>query len=194
MKEKNILDVCSRAEFRAWLEQHAGTEAECWVHTRRGRPLDETHLWYLDAVEEALCFGWIDSTCRKVDGAALQRFSPRKRNSPWTELNKERVRRLERLGRMTDAGRAVLPAMGPRSFRMDPDVEAALKAARVWSAFRRFPALYRRVRAYNVAFYKTRDPDKYERALAHLIAATRQGKMFGEWDDYGRLTEAEKLR
>ena len=84
MNEKNILDVRSRAEFRAWLEQHAGTEAECWVHTRRGRPLDETHLWYLDAVEEALCFGWIDSTF--LGAGSLQRFSPRQKNRPWTEL------------------------------------------------------------------------------------------------------------
>ena len=102
-------------------------------------------------------------------------------------MNKERVRRLERLGLMTDLGRAVLPAMGPRSFHIDPDVEAALKQARVWSKFKSFPALYQRVRAYNVAFYIKRDTDAYEKALAHLIAETKAGRMFGEWNDYGRL-------
>ena len=51
--------------------------------------------------------------------------------------------------------------MGPRSFRVDPDVQAALKAARCWTKFRQFPPLYQRVRAYNVAFYKGRDPETY---------------------------------
>ena len=157
---------------------------------KRGRPseTDAGTLFYLDAVEEALCYGWIDATVKRVDGQTLQRFSPRKPRSPWTELNKERVRRLEKLGLMTDAGRAVLPAMGPRSFRVDPDVERALKDARCWSAFKKFPPLYQRVRAYNVAFYKG-DQQAYERALANLIAHTKKGEMFGEWNDYGRLLD-----
>ena len=186
---QNILDVTSRAEFRAWLAANAASESECWVVARRGRPGDEPVLYYLDAVEEALCFGWIDSTNAKVNGVTMQRFSPRRRGCLWTELNKERVRRLERLGLMTDAGRAVLPAMGPRSFKMDPDVERALKDARVYSKFRSFPPLYQRIRAYNVAFYKGRDTAAYERALAHLIDETRKGNLYGEWNDYGRLLE-----
>ena len=156
MSEQNVLTVRSRAAFRQWLTLHAAEESECWVAVKRGKPVADG-FYYLDAVEEALCFGWIDSIQKPVDGVRMQRFSPRKKNSPWTELNKERVRRLERLGLMTDAGRAVLPAMGARSFRVDADVEAALKKARVWSRFKSFPPLYQRVRAYNVAFYKTRD-------------------------------------
>ena len=154
MNEQNILNVANRWEFRAWLEAHASAETECWVAVKRGRPSAPEVFYYLDAVEEALCFGWVDSVQKQIDGKRMQRFSPRKSNSPWTELNKARVRRLESLGRMTDAGRAVLPAMGPRSFRVDREIEAAMKAARVWSKFRSFPALYQRVRAYNVAFYK----------------------------------------
>ncbi len=184
----NILThVTDRAAFRAWLADHHATERECWLAAKRGRPTDDATLWYVDAVEEALCFGWVDSVWKVVDGVSLQRFSPRKPRSPWTELNKERVRRLERLGLMTDAGRAVLPPMGPRSFRIDDDVAAALKAARCWSKFRSFPALYQRVRAYNVAFAKKGDPVAYERALANLIAHTKRGEMYGEWNDYGRL-------
>lgn len=188
---QNVLQVRSREAFRAWLAQHAADAEECWVELRRGRPTDPDVFWYLDAVEEALCFGWIDSTCKPIDGRQMQRFSPRRKNSPWTELNKARVRRLERLGRMTDAGRAVLPPMGPRSFRIDPEIVSALKAARCWAQFRRFPPLYQRVRAYNAAFYQTRDRRMYERALQHLIEATRQGRMFGEWNDYGRLSDDE---
>ena len=185
--EKNVLRVRDREAFRAWLALHAGEEKECWVEVRRGRPTDPDVFYYLDAVEEALCYGWIDSTVKQIGGKRMQRFSPRKKNSPWTELNKERIRRLERLGRMTDAGRAVLPPMGPRSFRIDPELEAALKAARCWRRFQSFPPLYRRVRAYNVTFYKDRDRQQYEQALRHLIEATKRGQMYGEWNDYGRL-------
>ena len=186
-KPQNILKVNNRAEFREWLRLNAATESECWVAAKRGKPADDNRLYYLDAVEEALCFGWIDSTYRKLDGVAMQRFSPRRPGSVWTELNKERVRRLERLGLMTDAGRAVLPAMGPRSFKMDPDVERALKDARAFTKFKSFPPLYQRIRAYNVAFYKNRDQQAYAKALAHLIEETKKGHMFGEWNDYGRL-------
>lgn len=97
------------------------------------------------------------------------------------------MRRLEKLSLMTDAGRAVLPAMGVRSYKLDADVEAALKQVRVYSKFKTFPALYQRTRGYNVSFYKKRAPETYEKMLARLISETKQGKMFGEWNDYGRL-------
>ena len=188
----NVLDIKTRAEFRTWLMDHASTEKECWVCCKRGKPVDEEHFWYLDAVEEALCFGWIDSTVTKIDGVSMQRFSPRQKKSPWTELNKERVRRLEYLGLMTDAGRAVLPVMGPRSFKADPEIVQALKKARVWSKFKAFPPLYQRVRLYNLSFYKDRNMKEYEPALQNLIEKTKQGKMYGEWNDYGRLLDYEK--
>ena len=186
--ERNLLEVRDRAEFRAWLAAHGDAE-ECWVRVKRGRPAADGPLSYLDAVEEALCFGWIDSVQKVIGGVPMQRFTPRKKNSPWSELNKERARRLERLGLMTDAGRAVLPSLGPRSFHMDPDVMAALKKARVWSKFRAFPPLYQRIRAYNTAFWKQRDEAAYRQALDHLIRETRLGRMYGEWNDYGRLLE-----
>ncbi len=189
MGHQNILQLKSRAEFRAWLQEHSASETECWLAVKRGKPTDSNTFYYLDAVEEALCFGWIDSTIRPIDGTAMQRFSPRRKNSPWTELNKERVRRLEALGLMTDAGRAVLPEMDVRRFKVDEDVELALKEARVWSCFQSFHPLYQRIRAYNIGFSKTRHPESYRRALTHLIEETRKGRMYGEWNDYGRLLE-----
>ncbi len=185
----NVLNFKQRSEFRDWLSENHGTASECWLHVVRGRPADPDILYYVDAVEEALCFGWIDSSQCVIDGVRYQRFSPRRKGSPWSELNKERVRRLERLGLMTDPGKAVLPAMGPRSFRIDDDLESALKKARVWAKFRSFHPLYQRVRAYNTSYYKTIDPEAYERALTHLIEETKKGKMYGEWNDYGRLME-----
>lgn len=185
---KNILFISSREKFREWLALHPDA-TECWIKVKRGEPVDPDIFYYLDAVEEALCFGWIDSTHKEINGIRMQRFTPRKKNSPWTELNKERVRRLEKLGMMTDRGRAVLPSMGVRSFRIDPDIEAAMKASRAWSKFKSFPSLYQRIRAYNVAFYKRRDLAMYEKTLNHLIEETKRGQMFGEWNDYGRLLD-----
>lgn len=184
---ENVLTFKNRMEFRGWLMAHSAEEKECWVALKRGNPCRDDVFYYLDAVEEALCFGWIDSTQKLVDGVRLQRFSPRKKNGLWTELNKERVRRLEKLGLMTDAGRMALPVnMG---FTPDQDVVLALKEAGIWDDLQKFDPLYVRVRLYNVAFYKGRDAQAYERALAHLIEMTKKGKTFGEWNDYGRLLE-----
>lgn len=88
----------NRRDFRSWLESNAETESECYVSVKHGKPKDETAFYFLDAVEEALCFGWIDSAVKVIDGKRVQRFSPRRKNSPWTEPNKERVRRLENSG------------------------------------------------------------------------------------------------
>ncbi len=187
--EPFVPNITTRAAFRAWLETNAATARACYVYVRRGKPQNDGGFYYLDAVEEALCFGWIDSTVRKIDGRVMQRFSPRKKGSPWTELNKARVRRLETLGLMTDAGRAVLPPMGKRSFKIDPAIVRALKDARLWTAFRALPPLYQRVRAYNIAFYKRRDPAQFNRALQHLLDETKQGRLYGNWNDYGRLPD-----
>ncbi len=186
---ENILEVSNRHEFREWLAEHADSENECWVEGKRGKPKGDDQLYYLDAVEEALCFGWIDSTFKKIDGRSLQRFSPRRKGSRWTELNKERVRRLEKLGLMTDLGRAVLPDMSLKGFVIDPEIETALKQARVYSKFKKLPPLYQRIKAYNIAFYKNRDKAAYERMLSRLIKETKAGNMYGEWNDYGRLLD-----
>ena len=67
--------------------------------------------------------GWIDSTTKKIaDDVTVQKLCPRKPKSNWSELNKERCRRMERLGLMTDAGRAVLPDMSPNGFIIDKDI------------------------------------------------------------------------
>lgn len=189
MKPINLLDVKNRHELRAWLVEHHKTEPECWVVVKRGRPGNDDTFWYVDAVEEALCFGWIDSTTKRLEnGVTAQRLAPRRPGSIWSELNKERVRRLERLGLMTNAGRAVLPPLGPRSFTIDPDIMNALKAARCYSTFRKFPPLYQRVRADTIQIKKN-NPELFNARLEKLVANTKLGIMYGEWNDNGRLLE-----
>ena len=82
---QNILSANTREKFREWLSAHYDTEQECWVEVKHGRPVDDNYFWYLDVVEEALCFGWIDSQHKAIGGRRMQRFTPRKKNSPWTE-------------------------------------------------------------------------------------------------------------
>lgn len=189
MEYKNVLNIEARQQFREWLKNNAHFEKECYICVKRGRPVSDEIFWYLDAVEEALCFGWIDSTIRIIDGKKMQRFSPRSKKGNWTELNKERVRRLEKLGLMTDDGRAVLPSDMDITFKIDENIEKALKAGNVWDIFQTFHPLYQRIRASNLAFYRTHYPSSYQRMLKHVIEETKKGKMYGDWNDYGRLID-----
>jgi uncharacterized protein YdeI (YjbR/CyaY-like superfamily) len=104
------LALHSRQEWRAWLAQHHQDRQEIWLvlykstSGNREFPLSQ-------AVEEALCFGWIDSTLKPLDAASYAlRFSPRRKHSYWAKSNRGRALRLLREGKMTPAGMAVLPA------------------------------------------------------------------------------------
>ncbi len=95
-----------RNEWRTWLAENYAVAKELWLvfhkkHT--GKP----GLTYDEAVEEALCFGWIDGILKRLDDEKhMTRFCPRRKNSIWSERNKERVRRMIEAGRMTEAGLA----------------------------------------------------------------------------------------
>lgn len=104
-----LLEFTQRQQLRDWLQEKHASAKECWVVMSRAKnPVGV--LPYLDVVEEALCFGWIDSTMKRLpDGRLAQRLSPRRKKSHWTELNKERCRRLIQEGKMTDAGLNVIP-------------------------------------------------------------------------------------
>jgi len=176
--------------LRLWLTENYDKENECWVIVKRGRPQDDNTFWYIDAVEEAMCFGWIDSTEKRLDnGVTAQRLAPRKKNSLWSELNKERCRRMEKLGRMTDAGRAVLPDMSPSGFIIDNDILNALQADKtVWNNFLGFPPLYQRVRIDTIQI-KKKQTELFQSRLQKFIENTRKGIMYGEWNDNGRLLD-----
>ena len=188
MEIHNLLDIKSRTELREWLIQNHKTEKECWVVVKRGRPTDDNIFWYIDAVEEALCFGWIDSTTKKIaDNVTAQKLCPRKPKSNWSELNKERCRRMERLGLMTDVGRAVLPDMSPNGFIIDKDILHRLQSDPVvWNNFCQFPDLYKRIRIDTIQIKKNQ-PELFESRLNKFIENTRKGLLYGEWNDNGRL-------
>lgn len=188
VKPINILKAKNREELRLWLENNYETQKECWVIVKRGRPQNDDTFWYIDAVEEALCFGWIDSTVKKLDnGITIQRLSPRKKGSIWSELNKERCRRIEKLGKMTQAGKKVLPDMSEKGFNIDIDIlEELKKDEMVWANFHKFPSLYQRVRIDTIQI-KKKNPQLFQKRLEKLIENTKKGIMYGEWNDNGRL-------
>ena len=106
----NLLHYSARAELRRWLEENHNKEKCCWVVMYRSKKPEWPAIAYIDVVEEALCFGWIDSTLKRLpDGRLAQRLSPRRKKSHWTQLNIERCKDLEARGLMTDAGRRTLP-------------------------------------------------------------------------------------
>ena len=188
MEPKNILMITTRVDFRKWLIENHNKESECWMVAKKGKTPPTDCVWYLDAVEEVLCFGWIDTTHKKIDGIDMQRFTPRAAKSPWSELNKERCRRLEKLGMMTDAGRQVLPDMSENGFVIDPEIAQAFRDdPTAWENFKTFPKLYQRVRIDSIQRDKKKDREVFDKRLKKLIEQSRAGKMFGDWNDYGRL-------
>ena len=105
MEITNLLQFSQRSELRRWLEENHNKEKCCWVVMYRSKKPEWPAIAYIDVVEEALCFGWIDSTLKRMpDGRLAQRLSPRRRKSHWTELNKQRCRDLISRNLMTEAG------------------------------------------------------------------------------------------
>ena len=104
-----LLEYKSREELRQWLIDNHATSKECWVTCFCTKIPRTDAIPYLEVVEEALCFGWIDSTLKRLpDGRCAQRLSPRRKGSHWTDLNIQRCTDLSRRGLMTPAGMEAL--------------------------------------------------------------------------------------
>jgi uncharacterized protein YdeI (YjbR/CyaY-like superfamily) len=178
------------AQWRAWLEaNHARPDGVWFVSWKpaTGRP----SVPYEQVVEEALCFGWIDSSGRTLDGerSALW-MAPRKRGSGWARSNKERIIRLEAEGRMTDAGRALIDAAkADGSWTLLDSVEAGevpddLAAAfeshagsrAIWDAF---PKSVRRAHLEWIVQAKT-DATRAKR-IADVADKASRGERANEW-------------
>jgi uncharacterized protein YdeI (YjbR/CyaY-like superfamily) len=179
MELGETLYLKDRAAWRRWLQRHGTTAKEIWLvlYTKAsGKP----SIPYNDSVEEALCFGWIDSVVKPHGpGSRAQRFTPRRPNSPLSELNKERVRRLIAEGRMTPAGLAaagdieapfVIPKAVLRELKKDPET---------WANFERFPESYKRIRIGWIVGPMKQRPEESEKRLRYFLKMTKQNKMYG---------------
>jgi uncharacterized protein YdeI (YjbR/CyaY-like superfamily) len=169
------------------LARNGKTAKEIWLvyyKKNSGKP----RIPYNHAVEEALCYGWIDSILKPIDAQRYaQRYSPRKPTSRLSDMNRERIRRLIKAGRMTKMGLASiahafdhkkdmkekLPAAVP------PDILKALKRdAETWRRFQRFPASYKRIRVGWIVAARHR-PQAFRQRLQYFLKMTKQGKRFG---------------
>ena len=183
MEISNELNVGSREQLRAWLSENHDSCDEVWIVCCRSGRVHTCGLPYLDVVYEALCFG------KQFGDKMLQRLTPRKKGSNWTELNKARFRYLEREGTMTDAGRAVFPYLLETEFTIDDIIVEELRKHPVaMDNFSRFPELYKRVKIGNIQM-KRNNSDLYWRRLDKFIRFTCRNKMYGEWNDNGRLSQ-----
>ena len=181
----NLLELKDRSELRKWYEENACESSYFWLVVSV-KPKDGLIL-YLDAVEEAICFGWIDGIKKKtVDGRLAQRFTPRRKKSNWTELNKERARRLIRLKKMTPLGEKTLPDLSD-ALIIDVEIMTRLKENQnIYQEYIKLPELYRRIRIDTIQSVR-KDREMYLKRLDKFIEQTSLGKMFGQWNDGGRL-------
>ena len=175
-----LLEVSKRSEWRDWLLRNYKTADQVWLvfykkHT--GRP----RVAYNDAVEEALAFGWIDSTAKKVDeDRYAQRFSPRRPGSSYSPSNVARLRSIAAKGKIVpEVLEKVRPLLVEKPPVIPPDILAALKADReTWKHFRAFSDAYKRIRIGYIDGARTR-PDEFAKRLRNFVAKTKQNRVIG---------------
>ena len=186
MKLGKTLYVTKRKEWRAWLAKNHDKEKEIWLFYYRkssGKP----RISYNDAVEEALCFGWIDSIQKGIDEQRFaQRFTPRKATSTLSEMNKERIRRLIKEKKMTPAGLKAISKVFDKSkdeiekLKIAQDILKALKADKLaWRNFQKFPEGYKKVRIGFIESRRCHGDAMFKKSLQHFIKITAKNKKFG---------------
>jgi uncharacterized protein YdeI (YjbR/CyaY-like superfamily) len=154
-------------EWRAWLTRNCRSANEVWLvmfHKDSGTPSIHHH----EAVEHALCFGWIDGLHRRLDTHSSQlRFTPRRPHSTWSKLNRERAARMTELGLMTPTGQAMIDlakATGRWEVAIPDDIRAQLDAH---AAFRALAPSSRRLTLEGIVL--ARRPETRQRRLEHAL-------------------------
>jgi uncharacterized protein YdeI (YjbR/CyaY-like superfamily) len=181
------LHVTKRDAWRAWLAEHHASETEIWLifHKKHsGQP----RVSYDDAVEEALCFGWVDSIVKRIDDDKYaQKFSPRRDWTKWSESNKKRMLQLIADGRMTKAGTAQLdlavlreppPAKPSKDAPLPRFVKQALMASpKAWEFFQGLAPSYRR--DYLAWIMDAKKEETRQRRLREAVSLLEQNKKLG---------------
>ena len=180
-----------RAAWRRWLAKHHATSPGIWLIFEK-KSAGADRLPYVDAVEEALCFGWIDSLTRSIDDRRYrQLYTPRKPRSAWSRPNKERVARLIEGGLMQPAGLAAIDLAkkngmwtvydGVDALEMPPDLAAAFR--RNAAARRNYDAMSASVRkAYLYWVLNAKRPETRKRRIADVVARAARNQKPGMSD------------
>jgi uncharacterized protein YdeI (YjbR/CyaY-like superfamily) len=179
MEITHTLYVTHRKGWRAWLKKNYEKEKEVWlVYPKKatGKPRIE----YNDAVEEALCFGWIDSIVKKLDeDHTTQRFSPRKPKAKYSQANIERLRDLVARKKVVKEVAETLGDVLNRKFVIPPEILKAIKANKAaWKNFQNFSESYKRIRIAFIDGARKR-PEEFRKRLRHFIEMTENNKIFG---------------
>jgi uncharacterized protein YdeI (YjbR/CyaY-like superfamily) len=167
----------SQREFRAWLERNHDSKTEVWVGMYK-KASSKKGISYREALDEALCFGWIDGKVRTIDEAGyMQRFSPRTKRSPWSKINIKRFGELKKLGVVSPAGIAAFERRdkNPAGYSYEEAARgftgAYLKTFRsnkdAWEFFKAQPPGYRKMATFWVMTAKREETR--QRRLAQLI-------------------------
>ncbi len=187
MENMKTFVASDRAAWRQFLQENFQIMDEVWF-VFPDKAAKEESLSYNDAVEEALCFGWIDSTNRRLDSLhCIRRFSPRKKGSPYSRPNIERLIWLEGQGLIHPSIReSVLPLIhAPYEFPQDI-LEELKKDECVWKHYQAFSEPYKRIRVAYIDAARDR-PDEFKKRLKAFMDKTRQGKRimgYGGIDKY----------
>jgi uncharacterized protein YdeI (YjbR/CyaY-like superfamily) len=179
MEITETLYVTDRKDWRKWLREHYKSAKEIWlVYPKKetGKP----RIAYNDAVEEALCFGWIDSTVKTLDkDRSAQRFSPRKPKSRYSPANKERLRKLVKQRKVIKAVRETLGDILEQKFEVPKDILRAIKADQeAWKNFQKFSDAYKRIRIGFIDGARKR-PEEFKKRLRYFIKMTEKNKQYG---------------
>ena len=179
MEISQTLYITKRKDWRSWLKQNYKTEKEIWlVYPKKatGKPRIE----YNDAVEEALCFGWIDSNVKKLDEErTVQRFSPRKPKAKYSQANIERLRDLVAKKKVIKEVTENLGDILSKEFVIPSDILKAIKDNQeAWKNFQKFSDSYKRIRIAFIDGARKR-PDEFKKRLRYFIEMTEKNKMFG---------------
>jgi len=179
MVKFKTLRGADKKAWRAWLVANFSKANEIWLvypYKASGKP----RINYNDAVEEALCFGWIDSTVRSLgERGRAQRFSPRNPKSRFSQANKERLKWLMRRSMIHPSVIDTAKAALKEKFVFPPDILEAIKSDRAaWEQFRKLSPSYKRIRIAYIDGARKR-PEEFKKRLAHFMAKTRQNKRIG---------------
>lgn len=179
MEISKTLYITNPKDWRKWLKQHHKTEAEVWlVYPKKatGKPRIE----YNDAVEQALCFGWIDSIIKKLDDEhTVQRFSPRKPKAKYSQANIERLRTLIAQKKVIKEVADILTDILNAEFVIPPDILKAIQADReAWKNFQSFSDAYVRIRIAFIDAARKR-PAEFIKRLRYFIEMTSKNKQIG---------------
>ena len=179
LDEARLLYVTNRREWRDWLKKHYKSEKEVWLVYYK-KHTGEPRIPYNDAVEEALCFGWIDSTVKRIDEDRFaQRFSLRNPKTPYSQANKERLRELVKEGKVVDEVLATLGDLVGEQFEMPPGILDAIRANKeAWENFQRLSQPYIRIRIAFIDGARNR-PQEFKKRLRYFIEMTGKNKQFG---------------